>query len=112
MKKKLNVATKAVILAVLALVVGLVIALLVDGAFAGEKEQLQAQLVALVQEERAMNAEFQLYQAKLQDIQQRFPAVKKEQADLQAQLTQLKAIEEREKAAKSPEAPKKPEVKK
>ena len=79
-------------------------------AKAGEKEELQSKLVALLQEERAINAEFQLYQAKLQDIQQRFPEVKKEQKVLQ---DKLKAIEEKEKAAKpAPEkkAPDKPAV--
>ncbi len=58
---------------------------------AGEKEEIQARLVSLLQEERAMNAEFQLYQLKLKDLQDRFPEVKKEQKEL---TDKLKALQE------------------
>jgi predicted nucleic acid-binding Zn-ribbon protein len=71
--------------------------------FAGEKEEVQARLVAVLQEERAANAEFQLYQIKMKELQDRFPALQKEKKELS---DQLKAMEEKEKAAKpAPAAP-------
>ena len=78
---------------------------------AGEKEEVQAKLVALLQEERAMNAEFALYQAKTKELQDRLPDLKKEK---EALSKQLKAIEDKEKAEKAPEkpAPAKPAEKK
>ena len=43
-----------------------------------------------------MTAEFELYKAKMQELQVRFPSLKKEKEALAAQL---KAIEDKEKAA-------------
>jgi len=69
---------------------------------AGEKEEAQARLVALLQEERAMNAEFELYKAKMAELQNRLPNLKTEK---EALAKQLKAIEDKEKAAKAAEKP-------
>ncbi len=84
-----------VVAVLLAMVIGFVI------ARAGEKEELTAKLQALIQEERAMNAEFQLYQAKMKEIQDRFPQMKKEQSEVQ---NKLKILEEQDK--KKTEEPK------
>ena len=70
---------------------------------AGEREEVQAKLVAILQEERAANAEFALYQIKLKELQDRFPALQKEKKELS---DKLKSFEEKDKAAKpAPPAP-------
>lgn len=66
-------------------------------ARAGEKEEVQAKLIAVLQEERAIQAEQNLYQQKFQDNQQRMPQLQKEKQELSQKL---KAIEEKEAANK------------
>ena len=53
---------------------------------AGEREELQAKMISILQEERAINAEFQLYQIKIKELQDRFPELKKEKEDLAKKL--------------------------
>ncbi len=81
-----------VAMVMLAVVIGFII------ARAGEKEELTSKLQALIQEERAMNAEFQLYQVKIRQIQERFPEMKKEQTEVQ---NKLKILEEQAKKKES-----------
>lgn len=80
----------------------------------GEKEEIQAKLVALSQEERAINAEWQIFQNAMEALKQkgidpgalqkRIPELVKERTDLQAKLDAL--IKKEEPARK--EVPKKP----
>lgn len=84
------------------------LAIAIGPARAGEKEELQAKLVALLQEERAITAEWQLYQAKLKELQDRAPGLQKEKQELSGKL---KAMEEKEKASQSIKPPVKPQDK-
>jgi len=94
----------AVLFAILiAVLIGMVI------ARAGDKETLQAQLSALIQEERACLAEQAMYQIKFRENQDRLPEIQKSKAMLQEQL---KALDEKEKAAKVPDKAIKPVEKK
>ena len=74
-------------------------------AHAGDKEEAQARFMALIQEERALQAEFSLYQIKMAEVQKRFPELQREKETLQKKLMEM---DEAEKKAKEKEAPKTP----
>lgn len=96
MRKLVLVLATVVIFIILFIGFGLIL------SHAGEKEEVRAKLMAVLQEERAMNAEFQLYQAKMGELQRRFPEMQKEKEALQKQL---KEMEEKEIKEKKPEIP-------
>lgn len=58
---------------------------------ADDLDQARSNLAALLMEQRAINAEFVLYQAKLKEIQERAPQLQKDIEDVLAKVKKLEA---------------------